>query len=446
MIRRLSTMLNDPEVKSSLKVSLPLVLVELVNSLYSLTDTYFVKGLGKEALAALGIAGYLLMLTQVFFTLFQTPLLILSSQSIGARYLEKARLIAGEALVEGSVFITAVSMLSYIFAEQVVELQSGASGATLSYTVEYFRIRIAGFIVLYLSMVLDTLIIASGRTMYSLASNSIGLVANIILDPVMIYGLLGFPRLGVAGAAYATVASSSLTILSQLFYLSRLGLTPRFTYPFTMWRRIIALGLPAFMERGILSLGQNIYAGVIARLGDTVMAAHNVGLRIESVVYMPGFAFAMTASTLVGHHVGRGDLEGARSIGRKVIMLGALTMGLLGFMVAVLGRYIVAPFAPDEAIRELASLYLLLAGLSELGLGLAMTSSGAIRGAGNTKIPFITNTASLTLFRIIPSIILAGHLGALGPWLSMFIEVYLRGIISFTIFTRGFNKLVHKYL
>ncbi|AFL66849.1 MATE family efflux transporter [Desulfurococcus amylolyticus] len=441
-----STLLNDPEIKSSLRISLPLVFVELVNSLYSLADTFFVKDLGSEALAAVGIAGYLLMLLQVFFTLFQTPLLILVSQSIGAGYRDKTRLITGEILVEGSICVIFLSIIFYIVAPLFITIQSGVAGLAFQYTLDYLRIRVAWFIIFFVSASFDTVFIASGRSDISLISNTIGLVSNIILDPVMIYGLAGLPRLGVAGAAWASVIASFLVIPVQLYYLGKLQLLPMRPAIFILPRKIIDLGLPAFIERGVISLGNNIYAGIISRLGNTVMAAHNIGLRIESIIYMPGFAFAMTASTIVGRHVGEGDFKRAKRIGEKVIYMGASLMGLLGAVVALSSYYITTPFAPTSEIRELASLYLILAGFSEFGLGLAMVSSGAIRGAGNTRVPFITNTVSLLLFRVIPSLILVKSLGVLGPWIAMFIEVYARGIMAYTIFKRYFNRLARRLI
>jgi Na+-driven multidrug efflux pump len=172
------------------------------------------------------------------------------------------------------------------------------------------------------------------------------------------------------------------------------------------------------------------------------MAAHNVGLRVESLIYMPGFAFSLTASSIVGRRLGSANLEEAKKTGWRVIKLGALIMGTLGVLVGLTGYYLVAPLSPSEEIRKLASIYLLLAGFSEGGLGLAMVTSGALRGAGNTKIPFYVGVSSLFLVRVTLSLILANPLGPLGPWLAMFLDVYVRGIILAIIYVKYFHKLM----
>jgi len=430
------------EFTGVLKTSLPLVVVELVSSLYSLTDTYFVSGLGEEAVAAVGISMYLLMFIQAFTALFTTPAIVYTSQGVGAgRYIE-ARRATGEALFYGLLFILGLSILFYYYSPLLVIVQSGVRGITFEYAVAYLGVRVLGFPVLLSTMFMDSMIIASGRTVYSMIANTIGLLLNIVLDPLLIYGLFGLPKLGVVGAALATVVSNATTFPIQLYYLSKIGLVPLLSPRNGYLKKTLELGLPALSERLVFSLGNNVYAGVVARLGSTVMAAHNIGLRIESLIYMPGFAFSMTAASMVGRKIGSGSIEDAKKTGLNIILLGTLVMTILGFIIGVAGYYIAAPFSPNEEVRKLASIYLLYAGFSELGLGLAMITSGALRGGGNTRIPMIVNIASLILVRITLSLLLAPSIGPHGPWLAMFLDVYTRGFALITIYKFYFEKLL----
>lgn len=438
------TVRTDNELKGILKTSLPLVIVELVASLYSLTDTYFVSGLGAEALAALGISGYIIMLLQTFNTLFTVPLIVFTSQSIGAGKRDLARLATGEVILLGLVTVIALSTIWFSLGDKIVKLQSGTSGLAFTYATSYLRIRVVGFVILYLTMSLDSMIIASGATVYSMIANTVGLLLNAILDPLMIYGYFGLPALGVNGAALATIVSNAVSVPIQLYFLKNLELVPQFPKRLSTWRKSLDLGIPAFIERVVFALGNNVYAGIIARLGSVVMAAHNIGLRIESLIYMPGFAFSMTASALVGRYVGSGQLDEAKKAGWKVIVLGTVAMGFLGIIVGLTGYYLAQPFSPSEEIRKLASLYLALAGFSEFGLGAAMVASGAFRGAGNTRIPMLVNISSLLLIRITLSLLFAEPLGALGPWLAMFVDVYARGIGLIVLYKNTFEKLARK--
>lgn len=434
----------DNDILQVLKTSLPLVVVELVSSLYSITDMYFVKNLGENAVAALGISGYIFWLISAFFALFHTPLSIAIAQGIGAKELNKARSILGFILLLGCVFIAASSALLVYIAPWIIVTQSNARGLTFSHATEYLRIRFYGLVITFLAMSLDVAVVSAGKTVYSMASNTVGLTLNIILDPIMIYGLYGFPKLEVAGAAIATLISQTISLLLNFYFIVKIGLAPIVEHKSPGMVKVLNLGLFSFLERLLFSLGNNIYAGVISRLGDIAMAAHSIGLRIESLIYMPGIAFLTTASVLVGQKVGAKSIEEAKIVGLKVIKLGSTVMALLGLFVALCSYRLTSLFAPSVEIQRLASIYLIIAGLNEFGLGLTMITGGAMRGAGNVIIPFVVNLGCLFLVRVTLSLLLAPILGVIGPWIAMFVDVYLRGFILYYLFTSKFNKLVKR--
>lgn len=434
----------DHEVLQALKIAIPLVVAELVSSLYALADTYFVKGLGESAISALGIASYIFWFAMAILALFNVPLSIAVAQYIGAKDFRGARTSLGLILALGTIIVLPISLILSYLTPWIVLVQSGSSGSTLKYATEYLYIRFYGFLIPFTALCLDTAIISSGRTLYSMISNSIGLILNIVLDPVLIYGLHGFPRLEVAGAAYATLISWLVTLVINLMFIVRMRLTPIFKIEYQKALVLLRLGLFAFLERLLFSLGNNIYAGIIARLGDVAMAAHNIGLRIESLIYMPGHAFTMAASVLVGQKVGAGDIEGAKRVGSKVIMLGTLGMGFIGIVIAFLAPLVATPFAPSEDVRKLASIYLLIAGLNEFGLGLTMITGGAIRGAGNVIVPFITNLTCLFAVRVALAVYLAPLINVIGPWIAMFIDIYLRGFVLYYVYSTRFHRLVKR--
>ena len=266
---------------------------------------------------------------------------------------------------------------------------------------------------------------------------------NIVLDPLFIFGLLGFPRLGIAGAALATVISIAYMVPLELIFLKRIDLSPKISM-FRYVSTILKLGAPAAAERLVFAIGNNLYIAAISRCGTIALAAHQVGLRIESFIYLPGFAFSIASASLVGQRIGADDIDGAKQIGLEAAKLCFLFMGLLGISVALLSRLIVEPFSPSVSVAELASLYLILAGLSEPGLALAMTLSGGIRGGGNTLIPMVINVLCLYLFRVLPANILVEIMGVIGAWIAMFIDVYIRGSIMLLLYLKAFHRLVKK--
>ncbi|MEM1644747.1 MAG: MATE family efflux transporter [Ignisphaera sp.] len=334
-----------------------------------------------------------------FFALFHTPLSIAIAQSIGAKELNKARSILGFILLIGCIFTVILSALLVYVTPWIIVIQSNARGLTFNYATEYLRIRFYGLVIAFLAMTLDVAVVSAGKTIYSMTSNTVGLTLNIVLDPVMIYGLYGFLKFEVAGAAIATLISQALSLLLNIYFIAKIGLTPIVERKSLSMIKVLNLGLFSFLERLLFSLGNNIYAGIISRLGDIAMAAHSIGLRVESLIYMPGIAFVTTASVLVGQKVGAKSIEEAKTVGLKVIKLGSTVMALLGVFVALCSHKLTSLFAPNVEVQKLASIYLTIAGLSEFGLGLTMITGGAMRGAGNVITPFVVNLGCLFLVR-----------------------------------------------
>jgi putative MATE family efflux protein len=431
-------------VSRVVRISLPMIISELSNSVYALTDTYFVSGLGRDALAGVGLSSYLSWLFFVVISMFYNGVLIYVAQAYGAGKIELGRRGLSEAIIYGLMMALGISIIGYLVGPWIMYLQIGGRNNVWFNAVEYFSIRIWGLPISLIVWSIDASLRAVGATRESMYANLSSVSTNIVLDPLMIYGYLGFPRMGVSGAAMATIISIILMLPLEYYYLSRIGLEPYGLHKPLIIYRIMSLGVPVMLERLIFATGNNIYISLISRCGAAALAAHNIGIRIESLVFMPGFAFSMAASALVGQEIGSGNINGGKRIGDETIKIGTLIISLIGVAVALTSYYLTAPFSPDPIVHRLASIYLILAGLSEPGLALVMIIGGAIRGAGNTRIPLIINVAGLYASRITPAIMLVEYFGVIGAWIAMFIDVYVRGTIFLYVYRKYFEKIARK--
>lgn len=431
--------------KLILKVSWPMIVSELTESLYSLADTFFVSRLGTQSLAGVGVATHLSWLLFGLTSLFSVGSLIYVAQAYGAGKIEKARTALGTVLpVTLSITIPA-AILVILKSESLLSLLAG--GKELEVVREgalYLGIRVVGLPIMAVAICFDASLRAIGATKYSMVAMVTSALLNVVLDPIMIFGLVGFPKMGVAGAALATVVSIAYTIPVTLLFLKRLNLLPALRFDKEILLRLVTVGIPVFVERLIFSIGNTLYIAIIARCGAVAMAAHQVGIRIESLIFMPGFAFSIAASSLVGQYIGAGRYSLARKVGYEVSRIALIYMTLLGAAVAVFSRYLVYPFSSDEEVLSLAALYLVLAGVSEPGLALSMTIGGAVRGAGNTVIPLVVNAACLYLVRVAPSFSLVHYLDIVGAWLAMAVDVYVRGLLMLVVYAKFYEKLVRK--
>lgn len=422
-----------------------MIISELSESLYSLADTYFVSRLGAGSIAGVGLAAHVSWLLFSLTSLFSASSLIYIAQAYGAKEVGKARAALGTVLPATLLLTLPVAALLALKPEPVITLLAGERelGVVLE-GASYLRIRAAGLPLMAIAVCFDASLRAVGATKYSMVAMVSGVLLNIALDPIMIFGLAGFPRMGVAGAALATVVSIACTIPITLLFLKRVDLLPMWRFDKEILLRLLEVGVPATVERLIFSLGGTLYIAVIARCGAIAMAAHQIGIRVESLIFMPGFAFSIAAASLVGQFVGAGEYSSAKKVGYEVAKIALVYMTLLGAAVALLSRIIVYPFSSDEDVLALSAMYLVLAGISEPGLALSMVIGGAIRGAGNTVIPLLINAACLYLVRVAPSLVLVHRLGVVGAWIAMATDVYVRGLLMLIVYTKCYGRLVKR--
>ncbi|HID01317.1 MAG TPA: MATE family efflux transporter, partial [Piscirickettsiaceae bacterium] len=286
-------------------------------------------------------------------------------------------------------------------------------------------------------------------------------VLNVLLNYLLIFGKFGFPRLEVKGAALASGLSIAVAFIVGLFlFLSDklvLKLRPSFRFDIDMIRRILRIGIPATIERIIFSIYNFIYISIVTRFGTVALAAHQVGLRVESIAYMPAFGFNIATSALVGQSLGEGNPEKAERVVYESLKMVTAFMGVMAVVLIVFPEYLVMPFITKSdpnywQVIHLATIYLIIVGISEIPLGWMFVLSGALRGAGDTKSPMYVTTVSKLLFRILPAYLFGfgftigpfhfEGLGVIAAWIAMSLETFTTAGLFWWVFKRGKWKYV----
>ncbi|MEB3861982.1 MAG: MATE family efflux transporter, partial [Desulfurococcales archaeon] len=339
-----------------------------------------------------------------------------------------------------------LAVVGYVLAPSMLELLN--AGEALEEATSYFRVRSVGLPLVYAYMVLDAAFRATGVTRPVLKATAAAVIVNLALDPVLILGLGPAPRMEVAGAAWASVAATIVGMVLLYRYTRVIGLEVRPARPGEWAVRAARVGFPSMLERVAFVLGNVAYIGVVAGCGEESLAAHTIGVRIESLAFLPMFSLATAAGTLVGQEVGRGNVDAARRVGWEVAKASLLFGGLLGLILIVASRLVPHVFTDNPRVAWLAGVYLVIAGLTEPALGVEMTVAQIIRGAGNTVVPTIVNLASLYLLRVLPATVLPGlmpsGLCVVGAWLSMAVDVSGRGLVLVLVYRRLFHRLARR--
>lgn len=241
--------------------------------------------------------------------------------------------------------------------------------------------------------------------------------------------------LGVTGAALGTaladvfVACAMMWAACRRSEFLRLDRNCRWRFDHLCWRTALRISLPLALERAILSSAQIASTRIVAPLGTAAIAANTLGVTAESLCYLPGNGIGTAATTLVGQSLGAGRQEMARRFARLSVGLGVAVMSVAGILLFLFSPAIFSLLTPDPEVRLLGARVLRIEAFAEPLFAAAIVTAGALRGAGDTKLPSILNLVSMWGIRIPSAAFLAPRLGLYGVWIAMCGELCIRGIL-----------------
>ena len=301
---------------------------------------------------------------------------------------------------------------------------------------------------------LSAVIRCAGDTRTPMLLNLMINVLNVILNTVFIYAprtvtLFGREVFvwgagwGVGGAAFASGLSTAIVACLFLVVLLRkkspIQISLKQRYPFerhcllTAWR----LGLPAALERSTLCVAQIVITALITGIGTVAVAANHLAVTAESISYLPASGVAVAGTTLVGQAIGAGRKDLAKRFARMVSWMGVAIMTFGGGVLFLFSEPLIRIFSTDLEVIALGSQVLRIVAFAEPLFGASIVASGALRGAGDSKGPFLINLATMWGVRITLSLVLVGSLGLIGVWLAMAAELCARGLIFMIRLYRG---------
>jgi len=304
----------------------------------------------------------------------------------------------------------------------------------------YFVILMVGGIVVPLNAALGGYFMGIGRTQVNMVSNALGCVLNIVLNYVMIFGHCGFPAMGIAGAAYATLISGFATCLLQAVLFCRVRAVREPVGP--VWRpdsamlsRIVRFGTPSGLQL-VMDIGSfALFIMLTGRLGAVSLAASNIAFSINNLAFAPLLGFGMAAATVVGQHQGARNPEAAMRAGYTGLKMGLIYMCAIGATFVLFPREYFALFNPkhatftaDELLGFGRTMLLLMTAWGLLDT-VTIVLSGALKGAGDTRFVMIYMMVGGWLV-FVPGTLFLLHRGAgiIGLWMWLAVYVCLLAV------------------
>jgi len=421
----------------------PTILSFLSQTLVRWVSFAMVGGLGADALAAVGIGNQFYWLVQSLATLAPTGIVALLARAVGAG---DTRL-ADASLRQGLWLGLAVGGVSTLVMLPLTEFAMSLYGVNANVVAlggEYLYWTVLGNVPLTLAVVYGAALRAAGDTRTPLWIGAGANLLNVGLCWALIYGRLGLPALGVAGAGIASTIAMSLQlpVLWWLWRGGRLVLRPSGASSRpdrALMARIMRIGYPAAFEGVIFQAGLLAFMRVLGGYETAAIAAYNVGAQILSFSFLPGIGFATAASTLVGQHLGEEDpLRAERSAWRS--MWGAiLSMSVLGAATIAAAPALARLFSDDPRVVELTVDFIWTLGAVQPLMAIEYTIAGALRGAGDTRFPLFAIFAGLFLCRLLPASIAAYvfHAPVQIVWSVLVLDYLLKGSLLLWRFRQG---------
>jgi putative MATE family efflux protein len=400
----------------------------------------------------MSVSGPLLWSTFSVFCSFSAGTVAIVARSIGEGDRARAGRSAGAAMALGLLLGILVGGFVILGAPALVALYDPepAIGA-LAQT--YVRIIGASYPFLFFGFAASTVLRACGDTRTPLMVAAAGDVVKVLLNFVLIYGNLGAPELGVAGAATASAAAWGVEalFLAYLFFFARPGATPVPVRLADLLRpareRVVAILRvtgPATLEAIAFHAGFQLYARTVASLGAPAMAAQQACVSIESFSFLPAEAFGIAAATIVGQKLGAGRPADAAAGARIATLAGVVFLSTMGVVYVAFAGPLVALFVKDPAVRDLGAACLRIGALEQPTLAAAVALGHALRGAGDTRSPLAVTLVGVWLVRVSLAYGLAitAGLGLKGIWMATAVDWLVRSLLLVRVYRRGAWKTV----
>lgn len=433
-------------VKETLQMAWPAVCESFFVSLAGMIDSLMVSSIGSYAVAAVGLTTQPKFMGLALFIAVNVAVSALVARRRGEQKKEEANriLITAIALILAAVVV--ISALCVIFANQIIRF-CGSAQDTHSTAVIYFRIIMGGMIFNVISMGINAAQRGAGNTMIAMRTNVTSNIVNVIGNFLLINGHLGFPALGIYGAAIATVFGTVVAcVMSICSLLSKDNfvsipyiVTMKLKFSLQTFLQIVRVGYSVFIEQVLMRIGFMSTAMMAAGMGTDAMAAHQVGMNILGMTFSFGDGMQVAAVALIGRSLGEGLPQKAKEYGRVCRRIGMCISIVLAVVYLLGGETLYRMFFEEDNIVMYGVQIIRVIIIIVLFQVSQVIYMGCLRGAGDTTYTAIASTISVTIIRTLFSYLcgIVFAWGIAGIWLGVLADQISRFLFASIRFQAG---------
>jgi len=438
------------EIKEILNLALPAVGEMLLYMVVWVVDTMMVGQFGgKDSVSAVGLASEIIYTFSNIFIAMGISISIISfvARHIGAKNFSEAKNYAVNGIFIGIIISVSISFLLFVFSKKLL-LIAGAEGNVLNLGTIFIQIASIGIMFSMIMNVLNAILRAQGNTKTPMIAASIVIIINIILDWILIYGRFGLPALGAKGSAIATITAQFIGFLFIIFYYKQykiLGIKIKEIFKFEkdILFNILKLAFPASLQEAAFDISRLVSIFMIMHLGTVAFAANQITTTIESISFMPGWGFAIAATTMSGQMVGAKKYDLAKKYTNISAIFAITIMSIMSLLFLFIPGVLIKSFIQDPEVISIGIFCLMVASIEQPFMAIGMVYGGGIKGSGNTKTPFLISAISSWLIRIplMYIVIYVLKLGVVAVWFVTSIQWLFESITMYIYFKKEIIKL-----
>jgi putative MATE family efflux protein len=434
-------MKEKPVLRLVFSMSLPMVISMLVNSLYNIVDSFFVAQISEDAMTALSLVYPVQNLINAVAIGFGIGINAVIAFHLGAQQQQMADRAASWGMVwnllHGAVLMvicTAV-MPSFlgVFTENALVADLG---------IRYSRVAFAFSVIITAGLAFEKIFQAVGRMAVSMVSMMCGCIFNIVMDPVLIFGLGPFPEMGIEGAALATGLGQCLTLMVYLAIYFLRPIPVRITFRSLtgarqMAARLYSIGIPAVLNLALPSLLISCLNGILAGFSQLYVLVLGVYYKLQTFLYLPANGIIQGMRPLIGYNYGAGEMKRVRKIYTTALAMSLVIMAAGTVLCLAVPEWLIGLFTVNQETVRAGAEALRIISAGFLVSAVSVTSSGALEGLGK-GIPSLLISLLRYAFLIIPAAwILSRLVGAAGVWHAFWITEVLAAAASWFIYQRA---------
>ncbi len=434
------------DIKKTLNMAWPAILESFFAAFAGLVDSLMVSSLGYHAVAAVGLTTQPKFMGLSLFIAANVSISALVARRNGEGKREEANRIFSTFLVFIVTMAVLLSVLLVLFADPIIRL-CGSEEMTHDSAVLYFKIIMGGMIFNCVQLGVNSAQRGAGNTRITMRTNLVSNTVNIVFNYLLIQGNLGFPALGIRGAALATVlgtvVSSVMSVMSvwksDTFISIPYILKEKIKPALEALKNIIKVGYSVFAEQLLMRVGFMMTAIMAADQGTSAMAAHQVGMNIMGLSFSFGDGLQATAVALIGYSLGAKQPQKARDYGRTCRMIGGLISIVLAFVYFFGAGLLMRMFFAEEEIVSIGvSIMHVIIFVVILQIA-QVIYMGCLRGAGDPLYPAAASTISVTIMRTLGSLFFGYvlQMGIVGIWLGVVADQLSRFLFASIRFRKG---------